>query len=571
VEFNNSNNSSPAPGRIWRLPPLLANQIAAGEVVERPASVVKELVENALDAGAMRISVEVRRGGLELIRVTDDGHGIHPDDLRLALDRHATSKIRNAGDLAAIRSLGFRGEALPSIASVARLKIVSRIAAEAAGREVESCPGEPDSEIRPAAHPVGTTVEVGALFHQVPARRRFLRAEQTEYLHVLDIARRLALSRAGLALGLVHDGRRVLNAPADGEPRRRLQQILGRSLEAAAREIEYAAAGMRLSGWLCAPEFHRSQSELQFLFLNGRVMRDRQLSHAVRAAYSDRIPPGRYPAYVLSLELDPAAADVNVHPTKHEVRFRHARDVHDFVQSCLNDALGTGKTGAGVAESAGAWSAAGAPVPEPASHRQSWRPGAIPPGAPAPQQLETMPCLLVAGRYLIADREGVVWLADGLALCRVWFRRQLAEELRGGEIRRRPLLVPVQVPATEVEAERVASRADQIAHSGFLLQRVAPTEIMVREFPAVLADCALLPLVRALLPVWAATIPAARDAMLDAVAAALPESTPGDVGQSALMNMLVALAALPPGVPGLWRTLEPRELDRLLRGARPGG
>ena len=557
--------------RIWRLPPLLANQIAAGEVVERPASVVKELVENALDAGATRISIEIGRGGLELIRVTDDGCGIHPDDLRLALDRHATSKIRNAEDLAAIRSLGFRGEALPSIASVARVRMVSRIAAESAGRELESSPGAPLAEIRPAAHPVGTTVEVGALFHQMPARRRFLRAEQTEYLHVLDIARRLALSRAGLSLGLTHDGRRVLNAPAGGDPRRRLQQILGRSLEAAAREIEYAASGMRLTGWLCAPEFHRSQSDLQFLFLNGRVVRDRQLSHAVRAAYADRIPPGRYPAYVLHLELDPAAADVNVHPTKHEVRFRHARDVHDFIQSCLGDAVGTGMSGSAVAESPGAWIAGAAPTQTRVPLSQAWRPGSLTPGAAMPPQTESPPCLLAAGRYLMTERDGRVWLADGLLLCRAWFRRQLAEEMGKGEIRRRPLLVPVQVPVTEREAGRIETQSAHIAGSGFLLQRAGPAEIMVREFPALLADCPLLPMVRALVPVWATAQPATPDALLDAVVAALPESTPREMGTFALMNMLASLTAQSPVATGLWRTLDPRELDTLLKRGRPGG
>ena len=564
-------SSDPSPPRIWRLPPLLANQIAAGEVVERPASVVKELVENALDAGATRISIEIRRGGLELIRVTDDGHGIHPDDLRLALDRHATSKIRNAGDLAAIRSLGFRGEALPSIASVARLRMVSRIAAESAGRELESSPGAPLAEIRPAAHPVGTTVEVGALFHQVPARRRFLRAEQTEYLHVLDIARRLALSRAGLSLGLMHDDRRVLNAPAGGDPRRRLQLILGRSLEAAARGIEYAASGMRLTGWICAPEFHRSQSDLQFLFLNGRVVRDRQLSHAVRAAYADRIPPGRYPACVLHLELDPAAADVNVHPTKHEVRFRHARDVHDFVQSSLGNALGTGMSGSAVAESPGAWVASAVSTQTRAPFGQPWRPGRHSTAPAMPPPTETPLCLLVAGRYLVTERDGQVVLADGLMLCRTWFRRQLAEELGQGEIRRRPLLVPVQVPVTGREAGRIETQSAHIAGSGYLLQRVGPVEIMVREFPALLVDCPLLPMVRALVPVWATTPTATLDALLDAVVAALPESTPREVGTSALMNMLVSLAAQSPGAAGLWRTLDPRALDTLLKGGRPGG
>lgn len=551
--------------RIWRLPPLLANQIAAGEVVERPASVVKELVENAIDAGATRISVEIQRGGLELIRVTDDGHGIHPDDLRLALDRHTTSKIRSAQDLAAIRSLGFRGEALPSIASVARLRIVSRIAAESAARELESSPGEPLAEIRPAAHPVGTSVEVGALFHQVPARRRFLRAEQTEYLHVLDIARRLALSRAPLSLRLVHDGRLVLSASAGDTPRLRLQHVLGRGMLEAAREVEYAAAGMRLSGWVCDPGFHRSQSDMQFVFLNGRVVRDRQLSHAVRAAYADRIPPGRYPAYVVHLELDPAGADVNVHPTKHEVRFRHARDVHDFIHSGLRDVLGSATPGTAVAEPPGAWVTP--PAPARSTHRQGVAQSPVWPAPASPA------CLLVAERYLVAEREGALWLADGLSLCRAWFRAQLAGEVRSGAVHRRPLLVPVQISVTGYEAERLASRAECIALSGFVLQRVGPTEIMIREFPAALADCPLLPVVRGLIPVWAASESETAETLLNAISDVLPASTPADLGIPMLTRMLVKFLPAQPAATssqaGLWRTLNAQELEKLLKGTRP--
>ncbi|MBI1732401.1 MAG: DNA mismatch repair endonuclease MutL [Gammaproteobacteria bacterium] len=552
--------------RIQRLPPLLADQIAAGEVVERPASVVKELAENALDAGATRMIIEIRRGGLELIRVTDDGHGIHPDDLRLALDRHATSKIRTAEDLAAIRSLGFRGEALPSVAAVARLRLVSRIADEDAGRELQSIPGDAQPQIRPAAHPVGTTVEVSALFHAVPARRRFLRAEQTEYLHVLDTVRRLALSRPSLALRFLRDGRRVLNVRADLEPRQRLQHVLGLRLEAGARELEYTAPDMRLAGWLSEPAFHRSQSDFQFLFLNGRIVRDRQLSHAVRVAYGDAVPPGRFPAYALHLQLDPAAADVNVHPTKHEVRFRRARDVHDFVSSCVRDALGAMSRGSAVAEPPAPW-------PQSATPGSRWfsMPGNPPMSAPSLIQdpaAAQAGRLLIAGRYLVTQRDGALWLVDGLALCREIFHRRLMGELRAAGVRRRPLLVPLQVPVAEGDVERIESRAVMIAASGFVLHCSAPAEITIREYPVALSACPLLPVVRGLVPAWTDKHMATAETLIGQLCAELPGSTPADIGIAGLTQMLGEYSDWgTASLPRLDRLLGPEDLARLLSEA----
>ncbi len=317
---------------IRLLPDTLVNQIAAGEVVERPASVVKELVENALDAGARRVSVEIERGGTQLIRVRDDGCGIAAGDLELALARHATSKIESLADLAEVRSLGFRGEALPSIASVSRLRLVS---AEAGGpaAEVEVVDGVVAAP-RPAAHPQGTTVEVRELFHSVPARRKFLRSESTEYQHILRTLTRLALSRFDAGFTLQHNRRQAFALPpAAGREaaEERVARLVGAEFMEHALHLQHEQGGFGLNGWIALPTFARAQADQQYLFVNGRMVRDRLLGNAVRLAYRDVLYGGRHPAYVLYLSVDPARVDVNAHPQKLELRFRDSREVHDFV------------------------------------------------------------------------------------------------------------------------------------------------------------------------------------------------------------------------------------------------
>ncbi|TYC57932.1 DNA mismatch repair endonuclease MutL [Marinobacter sp. BW6] len=327
---------------IRLLSPRLANQIAAGEVVERPASVVKELVENALDAGANRVDVEVEQGGVKLIRVRDDGGGIEEDDLPLALSRHATSKIASLDDLEAVASLGFRGEALASISSVSRLTLTSRTESQEAASRVEVEGREMDARISPAAHPVGTTVEVRDLFFNTPARRKFLRTEKTEFNHVEECVRRQALSRFDAGFTLRHNQRvvqslRPAESPLDRE--RRIGALCGQQFIDNAVVIDAEATGLRLWGWVALPTFSRSQADLQYFFVNGRVIRDRLVAHAVRQAYRDVLYNNRHPAFVLYLEVDPATVDVNVHPTKHEVRFRDGRLVHDFIFRTLHKAL----------------------------------------------------------------------------------------------------------------------------------------------------------------------------------------------------------------------------------------
>jgi len=332
--------------RIHLLSPRLANQIAAGEVVERPANIIKELVENSLDAGAQRIEIDVEQGGIKLLRIRDDGHGIPKDDLPLALSRHATSKISTLNDLEAVSSLGFRGEALASISSVSRLTMTSATAPEEGEAEqawqVEVEGREMAASIKPAAHPKGTTLEVRDLFFNTPARRKFLRTEKTEFNHVDEYFKRLALSRYDVAFSLRHN-QKVIHSlrPAirNIDKEKRVAALLGPKFIDAALHIDAEAAGLELTGWVGLPTFSRSAADMQYFFVNGRVVRDRLVAHAIKQAYRDVLYHGRQPAFVLYLTVDPALVDVNVHPTKHEVRFRDGRLVHDYLFRTLHKAL----------------------------------------------------------------------------------------------------------------------------------------------------------------------------------------------------------------------------------------
>nr|WP_087037243.1 DNA mismatch repair endonuclease MutL [Oceanisphaera profunda] len=327
---------------IQILPARLANQIAAGEVVERPASVVKELIENSLDAGATRVEVDIEKGGVKLIRIRDNGTGIAKEELALALSRHATSKVSTLEDLECIMSLGFRGEALASISSVARLTLTSRTAeqneawqAMAEGRDMEV-------KLMPASHPIGTTLEVSDLFFNTPARRKFMRTEKTEFSHIDELIRRIALSRFDVDWILRHNGKQVRQYRAARVPSqqdKRLAAICGSAFMQSALKVDCEHHGLRLWGWLAAPEGGRSQPDVQYTYVNGRMMRDKLLNHAVRQAYGDRLPNDTHGAFVLYLELDASEVDVNVHPAKHEVRFHQARLVHDFIYQVLAQAL----------------------------------------------------------------------------------------------------------------------------------------------------------------------------------------------------------------------------------------
>lgn len=328
--------------KIQKLSPRLANQIAAGEVVERPASVVKELLENSIDAGATRIDIDIEKSGIKLIRIRDNGSGIPKEDLPLALSRHATSKINLLEDLEAISSLGFRGEALASISSVSRLELVANVDGQENGWSVSTEGMDMETIMSPAAHPIGSTVSVKDLFFNTPARRKFLRTEKTEFNHLEEVVKRIALSRFDIQIHLTHNGRAIhqlRKCNSEQERLRRVAQLCGTKFVENIVGIEHEAADLKLWGWVGLPTFSRSQADLQYFFVNGRVVRDKLVAHAIRQAYQDVLYHGRHSTFVLYLELDPALVDVNVHPTKHEVRFRDGRLVHDFLFRTLHQAL----------------------------------------------------------------------------------------------------------------------------------------------------------------------------------------------------------------------------------------
>lgn len=333
--------------KIHKLPSLLVDQIAAGEVIERPASVVKELVENAMDAGATRISIEVENGGKKAIKVTDNGHGLDQKEMSLAIERHATSKIGSLEDLEALNSLGFRGEALPSIVSISRFTLISKTIDSDHAYQL-SCLGGQCEAVKPTQHPIGTTIEVRDLFFNTPARRRFLKTDRTEFLRIDELIKRFALSRFDIGFSLSHNGKTVRSSQggeAESNKKMRITQLCGKDFFENSFFIDEQRHGLRLFGWVAKPSWNRASADRQFFYINGRMIKDKLIGHAVRQAYQDVLFHGRFPAFVLYFELDPTWVDVNVHPTKHEVRFRESQQVHGFIFGSLNHALSQTKPG----------------------------------------------------------------------------------------------------------------------------------------------------------------------------------------------------------------------------------
>ena len=493
------------------LPDELVDQIAAGEVIERPASVVKELVENALDAGATRIEIDIERGGVGLVRVRDDGRGIAAGELALALARHATSKIASLEELEALTTLGFRGEALPSIGSVSRLRILSRTTVAGQGAEISLDGGAP-ARVRPAAHPPGTTVEIRDLFFNVPARRKFVRSDATELGHIARLVERLALSRFDVSFRLRHGSRVVLEmsaaADAGAEPTR-VAQVLGEDFPAAALSVRHAAGPVLLSGWVGLPTRSRAQPDQQFWFVNGRSVRDRLLLNAVRLAYRDVLYHGRHPAYALYLTLDPKLVDVNAHPAKLEVRFRDSRQIHDFVFRALERALAATRpqplaapAAAGAAFRAGDAAAAGdgadpgafaLPLYEPS--RDPWSiAGAlagVTDAAPSLASLaEEYPLGSALGQlhgvYILAQsREGLVLVDMHAAHERVLYEKMKAERVAGSPASQH-LLEPIVVALKAHELALLLEERTQWERAGFDLDALSPTQLVVRRVPAFL-------------------------------------------------------------------------------------
>jgi DNA mismatch repair protein MutL len=574
----------PLPARIHRLPPALANQIAAGEVVERPASVAKELVENSLDAGARHVEVEAEEGGVALLRVRDDGVGILREDLPLALDRHATSKVATLDDLLQVATLGFRGEALPSIASIARLLISSRPAGQAEGWQVRAEGGAPPGPPVPCAHPFGTTVEVRDLFFNVPARRKFLRSAATELAHLEAVVRRLALARFDVGVRLRHQRRDLLAVrPASDEAgrARRLVAVCGAGFLEQALPIEAEREGLRLSGWAGLPDAARSQADLQYLFLNGRPVRDRTLAHALRQVYQDRVFPGRHPVFVLYLEIDPGEVDVNVHPTKQEVRFRDTRAVHDLVYGSVLRALdGPALVPASPVVDPGPASAVRPPAagaPSPRAVRETRSTYAALAGAPAPAE-SVRPAGrllgLVHGRWLLAETGRGLVLADGPAVAARLAGERLRAALAAGQARPRPLLVPAPVEVGEAAAQAAEDHRALCLALGLDLERSGPATVTVRQVPTVLQDLTPARLARGALVALAAGgggVPA--DRLIGALGREAGARVSEGAEAEALEVLVRALGEDPaPGQPPLWRVLAPEEIARLLGApAAPAG
>ncbi|WP_370306954.1 DNA mismatch repair endonuclease MutL [Sinimarinibacterium flocculans] len=509
------------------LPDQLVNQIAAGEVVERPAAVVKELIENSLDAGARRIDVELERGGLGLIRIRDDGGGIEPSQMALAFERHATSKIASLDDLERVGSLGFRGEALPSILSVSRLRLTS---CQPGGGHAWTLGGEGGLAERqpvPAAHPPGTSVAVRDRFFPPPARRKFLKAETTEFRHAQTALDRIALSRFDVGFSLRHNQRRVRDlAPADSAPARRARvaAICGDEFVAQAVEVDESRMGMRLHGWVGLPSFARNQADLQFFYVNGRLVRDRLPGFALRRAFADVMHSAHHPAYVLYLELDPAGVDVNVHPQKTEVRFREGGRVHDMLFGAVHQLLRGVRPQAAEqhrvtlkpmadAESAAAMPAhpQGMPslalVPERAPAVLAEAPAAYGASPPAPsaapdERADEAPLghalAQLHGIYILAqNRHGLVVVDAHAAHERVLYER-MKRQLDGGGVPAQGLLMPQQVSLHEDEADALESRREELYRYGIDLDRAGPTSVRVRAVPPLLGGAQVETLIRGL-------------------------------------------------------------------------
>jgi len=534
------------PQRIQQMPNQLINQIAAGEVVERPASVVKELLENSIDAASSKIDIDIEQGGSKLIRIRDNGHGIHQDDLALALSRHATSKIRNLDDLEQVKSLGFRGEALPSIASISRMSIISR-QQDADGFSVRG-QDEASAELKPAAHGVGTTIEVRDLFYNVPARRKFMRTEKTEFNHLEDVVKRIALSHFDVSITLNHNQRVIKQWRAADDRQsmeQRIAEVCGKAFVEQAHYMEFEAANLRIYGWIASPSFSRSQADMQYFFVNGRMIRDKLVTHAVRQAYQDVLYHGRHPAYVLYLELEPALVDVNAHPTKHEVRFRESRMVHDFLFRGIHRALADVRPAdmtTGLAEQpyANPVSAA-APVsgsPAGSHHAQAFTGGGSSSygSAPrqgsmslqveeqiqayanlsrglSPEQAEQIKQENTAAEqgdipplgFAIAQLHGIYILsqtARGMVIVdmhaaheRITYERLKQAREQGG-IAAQPLLVPISMSLSEKEAAIAEEQAELFSELGFELDRSGPESIRIRQIPVILARADAESLVR---------------------------------------------------------------------------
>ncbi len=523
--------------RIHSLPTQLVNQIAAGEVVERPASVVKELVENCFDAGASQINIDIEQGGTRLIRIRDNGCGIEKEDLPLALSRHATSKIASLKDLENVSSMGFRGEALPSISSVARLTLISREAEAECAWRVAADGTEKDFNPQPDPHPFGTTIEVRDLFYNTPARRKFLKTEKTEFGHIENLIKRMALSRFDIGFCLTHNQREILNlkpAQTEAEKEQRIAGIFGSEFINNSVKIEFESSGLQLTGWVGLPTFSRSQQDMQYFYVNDRLIKDKLVAHAVKQAYQDVMYHGRHSVFVLYLTMNPALVDVNAHPAKLEVRFREGRLVHDFLFKALHRSLADIRPGeqnnsaAHLPDIAGpepitASVPAAMPQQSPASTgRVSYSSGYQPRAAQqmslplsveeeinayaALYPVEQTPAVATSNTniegypplgyavahlhniYILSETPNGIILVDAHAAHeRVTYER-LKQQFQQGRVASQPLLLPIKINVSPAEADLAEQEVDFFNSLGFELNRAGPETIVLRSTPVLLGN-----------------------------------------------------------------------------------
>jgi DNA mismatch repair protein MutL len=527
--------------RIHSLAVQLVNQIAAGEVVERPASVVKELVENCFDAGATQVWVEIEKGGASLIKIRDNGCGIEREDLLLALSRHATSKIQSLQDLEQVKTMGFRGEALPSISSVSRLNLISRVADSQCAWRVQADGSEEELELQPDPHPLGTTIEVCDLFYNTPARRKFLKSNKTEFTHIETLCKRMALSRFDIGFELKNNQRTVFDfkiANTEAQQAQRVAKIFGEAFLDNAINLDFVASGMRLQGWVGLPTFSRSQQDRQYFYVNGRLIKDRLVTHAIKQAYQDVLFSGRHPVYVLYLEIDPSYVDVNAHPQKLEVRFREGRTVHDFLFKALHRSLAdirpkpqevattdlpkvvdftplpvtekseriqqhyqpkSATTQSALPLDVGAQIEAytklvdvdkSFAIQEPAQKVALELPktGRVPPLGYAIAHLHDV--------YILSETENGIILVDAHAAHERITYERFKQQYYAGSVPSQPLLLPIQVQVSSTEADLADEQQAFFMQLGFELNRMGEETLIVRSSPVLLAGIDVTALVK---------------------------------------------------------------------------
>lgn len=487
---------------IRKLSTALANKIAAGEVVERPASVVKELIENSIDAGATHIKISIAKSGLPRIQVTDDGQGIAKTDLLLAIVSHATSKIQSVDDLTYITSLGFRGEALASITAVSHFEIQSRTAQSETGYTISD---RHKSTINSIAHPIGTTISISDLFYNIPARRKFLRSDKTEFNHIEAVVLRNALSRFDIGFTLEHDNRTVWKLPIANsliEKEKRIAMLLGKSFLAHCFHLDIERAPLHLSGWVATPEVARSQNDHQYSFLNGRVIRDKLINHAIRQAYADTLPAGRYPSVILFLQCDPGMVDVNVHPTKHEVRFHDSRLVHDFIVRSVQDVLTHASQSEDMQHDSELLSQGDANKIIDSYQRATWRQQSsqksvtMPTHSPIAKSVEvaktTSETEHVLGtfhaRYLFIEHENDLMVLDAKQMYAAWVKQRLTKKVADHTVQTQPLLVPMRYPLPDRRVAIWAAHQATFAQIGIQADELDRNILAIRYIPVLLSQ-----------------------------------------------------------------------------------